>query len=80
MIIKHLNNISRLIIHIKQYIKIARRNNNNLRYTGNTTLMAESKELKSLLMRGKKAPCPDCHWPHTVGCCSRILLQKKIKL
>jgi len=31
-------------------IKIARRNINNLRYTDNTTLMAESKEeLKSLL-------------------------------
>ena len=30
-------------------IKIARRNNNNLRYTDDTTLMAESKEeLKSL--------------------------------
>ena len=36
-------------------IKIARRNINNLRYTDNTTLMAESKEeLKSLLMRVKK--------------------------
>ena len=33
-------------------IKIARRNNNNLRYTDDTTLMAESKEeLKSLLMK-----------------------------
>ena len=32
-------------------IKIARRNINNLRYAGDTTLMAESKEeLKSLLM------------------------------
>ena len=29
-------------------IKIARRNINNLRYVDNTTLMAESKELKSL--------------------------------
>ena len=36
-------------------IKIARRNINNLRYAGNTTLMAESKEeLKSLLMTVKK--------------------------
>ena len=36
-------------------IKIARRNNNNLRYTDDTTLMAESKEeLKSLLMKVKK--------------------------
>ena len=34
-------------------IKIARRNINNLRYADDTTLMAESKELKSLLMRVK---------------------------
>ena len=32
-------------------IKIAGRNINNLRYTVDTTLMAESKELKSLLMK-----------------------------
>ena len=32
-------------------IKIARRDINNLRYADNTTLMAESKELKSLLMK-----------------------------
>ena len=32
-------------------IKIAGRNINNLRYTGDTTLVAESKELKSLLMK-----------------------------
>ena len=32
-------------------IKIARRNINNLRYADDTTLMAESKELKNLLMR-----------------------------
>ena len=35
-------------------IKIARRNINNLRYADDTTLMAESKELKSLLMRVKE--------------------------
>ena len=36
-------------------IKIAGRNTNNLRYTDNTTLMAESKEeLKSLLMKMKE--------------------------
>ena len=36
-------------------IKIARRNINHLRYTDNTTLMAESKEeLKSLLMNVKE--------------------------
>ena len=35
-------------------IKIARRNINNLWYTGDTTLMAESKEFKSLLMKVKE--------------------------
>ena len=35
-------------------IKIARRNINNLRYADNTTLMAESKELKSLLIKVKE--------------------------
>ena len=36
-------------------IKIPRRNNNNLRYTDDTTLMAESEEeLKSLLMKVKE--------------------------
>ena len=36
-------------------IKIAGRNINNLRYTDDTTLMAESEEkLKSLLMKGKE--------------------------
>ena len=35
-------------------IKIARRNSNHLRYTDDTTLMAESEEeLKSLLMKVK---------------------------
>ena len=35
-------------------IKIAGRNINNLRYADNTTLMAESKEPKSLLMKVKE--------------------------
>ena len=35
-------------------IKIARRNINNLRYADDTTLMAESEELKSLLMKVKQ--------------------------
>ena len=34
-------------------IKIARRHINNLRYADDTTLMAESEELKSLLMKVK---------------------------
>ena len=36
-------------------IKIARRNINNLRYADDTTVMAESEELKSLLMKVKKS-------------------------
>ena len=35
-------------------IKVARRSINNLRYADDTTLMAESKELKSLLMKVKE--------------------------
>ena len=35
-------------------IRIARRNTNNLRYADDTTLMAESEELKSLLMKVKE--------------------------
>ena len=35
-------------------IKIAGRNINNLRYADDTTLMAESKELKSFLMKVKE--------------------------
>ena len=35
-------------------IKIARRNISNLRYANDTTLMAESEELKSFLMKVKE--------------------------
>ena len=35
-------------------IKIARRNINNLRYADDTTVMAESKEFKNLLMKAKE--------------------------
>ena len=38
----------------KAGIKIAGRNANNLRYADDTTLMAESEELKSLLMKVKE--------------------------
>ena len=38
----------------KAGIKIARRNINNLRYADDATLMAESEELKSLLMKVKE--------------------------
>ena len=35
-------------------IKVTRRNINNLRYADDTTLMAESEELKSLFMKVKE--------------------------
>ena len=35
-------------------VKIAGRNINNLRYADDTTLMAETEELKSLLMKVKR--------------------------
>ena len=40
--------------HTQAGIKITGRNINNLRYADDTTLMAESEELKSLLMKGKE--------------------------
>ena len=47
-------------------IKIARRNIINLRYADDTTLMAESEELKSLLMKLKEESEKVCfktqHW------------------
>ena len=39
---------------VQSGIKIARRNINNLRHADNTTLMAESKELNSFLMKVKE--------------------------
>ena len=39
---------------IQAGIKIARRNINNHRYADDTTLMAESEEIKSLLMKVKE--------------------------
>ena len=46
---------ARLEIH-KLESRYARRNRNNLRYAGDTTLLAESKEeLEGLLMKLKKA-------------------------
>ena len=43
------------LVEAQTGIKIARRNINNLRNAGDTTLMAESKEeLKSLLMKVKE--------------------------
>ena len=38
----------------RAWLKIPRRNINNLRYADDTTLMAESKELKNLLMKLKE--------------------------
>ena len=42
------------LLHINYGIKIAGRNINNLRYADDTTLMAESEELKSLLKKVKE--------------------------
>ena len=41
-------------LEVQAGIKIAGRNINNLRYADHTTLMAESEELKSLLMKVKE--------------------------
>ena len=41
------------LVEAQAGIKIARRNINNLRYTDDTTLMAENEEMKSLLMKVK---------------------------
>ena len=40
-------------------IKITRRNTSNLRYADDTTLMAESKELRSLLRKAKESKIVD---------------------
>ena len=46
---------STVLLEAQARIKIARRNINNLKYTGDTTFMAESEEeLKSLLMKVKE--------------------------
>ena len=42
------------LVEAQAGIKIARRNINNLRHADDTTLMAESEELKSLLMKVKE--------------------------
>ena len=47
-------NLYKLLDEAQAGIKIARRNINNLRYADDTTLMAESEELKSLLMKVKQ--------------------------
>ena len=42
------------LYEVQAGIKISRRNINNLRYTDDTTLMRDSKELKSLLRKVKE--------------------------
>ena len=42
------------LVEAQARIKTSRRNINNLRYVDNTTLMAETEELKSLLMKVKE--------------------------
>ena len=49
------------LVEAQAGIKIVRRNINNLRYADDTTLMAESKELKSLLMKVKEEREKDSH-------------------
>ena len=44
----------RLVVESQAEIKIARRSINNLRYADDTTLMVESEELKSPLMKVKE--------------------------
>ena len=46
--------ISSLYIQYTRFLKICIMNINNLRYADYTTLMAESKKLKSLLMKVKE--------------------------
>ena len=41
-------------MQVQAGIKIARKHINNLRHADDTTLMAESEELKSFLMKGKE--------------------------
>ena len=56
-------------------IKIAGRNINNLRYADDTTLMTESEELKSLLMKvkeesgnvGLKLNSQNCTWTNRLA-------------
>ena len=43
-----------MLVEAQAGIKIARRNINNLRYADDTILMAESRELKSLLVKVKE--------------------------
>ena len=45
-------------------IKIARRNSNKLRHADDTTLKAESEELKSLLMKVKEESEKRTRWFH----------------
>ena len=42
------------LVEAQAGIKVAGRNINNFRYANDTTLMAESEELKSLLMKVKE--------------------------
>ena len=51
----YLTSVQSTSCEMLDWIKIVRRNINNLRYTDDTTLMAESEEeLKSLLMKVKE--------------------------
>ena len=54
MVIKLMANLQTKLKEAQAGIKISRRNINNLRYADDTTLMAESEELKSLLIKVKE--------------------------
>ena len=64
-------------------IKIARRNINNLRYADDTTLVAQNRGLKSLLMRGKEDGEKSClklkiygEHMYTHGCTCQCMAKK----
>ena len=50
----HSSILAYILVKAQAGIKTARRNINNLRYADDTTLMAESEELKSLFMKVKE--------------------------
>ena len=50
----HSSILAYILVQAQAGIKTARRNINNLRYADDTTLMAESEELKSLFMKVKE--------------------------
>ena len=52
--LKFINSFTNNSFHVYVYVYVYDRNINNLRYADDTTLMAESEELNSLLMKVKE--------------------------